>query len=140
MKLSGAEKVSLDQFPLEKYNVAWFKLAEFVGRKEKERAISVYKLLAHSLPNEAFAAQLEGDLFLAFHDEKALELYQKAAILYEKSGQIAHAALMYEKMLTMQPDNKEYITQALKLYEVIQNDVKIAYCASQLARLLVKDK
>lgn len=138
MKLSGAEKVSLDQFPLEKYNVAWFKLAEFVTRKEKERALSVYRLLAHSLPNEAFAAQLEGDLFHAFHDEKALGVYQKAANLYEISGQIAHAALMYEKMLMMQPDNKEYLTQALKLYEIIQNDVKIAYCASQLARLLVK--
>ena len=41
------------------YSVAWFKLAEFVTRKEKERAFGVYRLLSHSIADRAFAAQLE---------------------------------------------------------------------------------
>jgi predicted negative regulator of RcsB-dependent stress response len=99
MKIAVAEKVLLDKNPVDKFNVAWFKLAEFVGRKEKERALSVYRLLSHSLPDDAFAAQLEGDLFLAFcDDERAVDAYQKAARLYEKNGQYDHAALLAVKI------------------------------------------
>lgn len=139
MKLSVAEKVGMETAAVEKFNVAWFKLAEFVGRKEKERALGVYRLLSHSLPDDAFAAQLEGDLFMAFQDDKALDAYQRSAKLYEKNGQFAHAALIYEQMMLLKPENKDYLIQALKLYEIIKNDVKIARCASQLSRLLIKN-
>ncbi len=138
MKLSVAEKASVDKVVVEKYNVAWFKLAEFVVRKEKERALGVYKLLSHSLPDDAFAAQLEGDLFMAFNDEKACDAYHRAAKLYEKSGQHAHAALIYEQIMLIRPENTEYVVQALSLYQSVKNDAKVARCASQLARLLVK--
>lgn len=125
---------------VEKMNVAWFKLAEFVGRKEKERALGVYRLLSHSLSDTAFAAQLEGDLLMAFQDEKALDAYQKAAHLYEKSGNLMHAALLYEHMVMLSPDNKDYFICALKLYELMKNEAKIARCAGQLARLLIKQQ
>jgi tetratricopeptide (TPR) repeat protein len=158
MKIEAAEKVLLnknlvdkspvekgpgnkspgDKGPVEKFNVAWFKLAEFVGRKEKERALSVYRLLSHSLPDDAFAAQLEGDLLMAFLDEKAVDAYQKAARLYEKNGQCDHAAFLYEQMLVLKPENKEFLVQALRLYELIDNDVKIARCATQLTRLFAE--
>ncbi len=138
MKIAVAEKVPLDKNLVDKVNVAWFKLAEFVGRKEKERALGVYRLLSHSLPDDAFAAQLEGDLLMAFYDEKAVDAYQRAARLYEKNGQFDHAALLYEQMLMLKPENREFLVQALRLYELIKNDVKIARCASQLARLLIK--
>jgi tetratricopeptide (TPR) repeat protein len=139
MKLSVAEKVPVDKIAVEKFNVAWFKLAEFVGRKEKERALGVYRLLSHSLPDDAFAAQLEGDLFMAFHDEKALDAYQRSAKLYEKNGQLTHAAFIYEQMILIKPENREYLIQALKLYEVVKNDAKVVRCASQLARILIKN-
>ncbi|MBY0109504.1 MAG: hypothetical protein K2X90_00090 [Candidatus Babeliaceae bacterium] len=135
---SPAEKNALDKNPGEKFNVAWFKLAEFVGRKEKERALGVYRLLSHSLPDDAFAAQIEGDLLMAFGDEKAVDAYQKAAWLYEKSNQFDHAALLYEQMLMLKPENRDFLVQALKLYQLVKNDVKIVRCASQLARLLIK--
>ncbi|MGC2310457.1 MAG: hypothetical protein WA432_02455 [Candidatus Babeliaceae bacterium] len=86
--------------PAEKSNIAWFKLAEFVMRKEKERALGVYRLLEHSFHNEAFAKQLEADLLAAFHDEKACEKYQKTAHLYEQKEQYIQALIMYEKTLT----------------------------------------
>ncbi len=135
---SPAEKSALDKNPSEKFTVAWFKLAEFVGRKEKERALGVYRLLSHSLADDAFAAQLEGDLLMAFGDEKAVDAYQKAARLYEKNSQFDYAALLYEQMLMLKPENRDFLLQALKLYHLIKNDVKIVRCASQLARLLIK--
>ena len=54
----------------------------------------------------------------------------------KKISQYDHAALLYEQMLMIKPENKDFLVQALKLYELIKNDVKIARCASQLARLL----
>jgi tetratricopeptide (TPR) repeat protein len=158
MKIEAAEKVLLnknlvDKSPVEKgpgkkspgdkglmdtVNVAWFKLAEFVSRKEKERALGVYRLLAHSLPDDAFAAQLEGDLLMAFYDEKAIDAYKKAARLYEKKGQLDHAALLYEQMLVLKPENKEFLVQALRLYELIPNNIKIARCATLSARFFAE--
>lgn len=138
MKLSVVENGLVDKNVFDKSNVAWFKLAEFVGRKEKERALGVYRLLSHSLPDSAFAAQLEGDLFMAFNDEKALEAYSRSAKLYEKNGRSAHAALIYEQMIMIKPENKDYFIQAIKLYELLKNQAKVARCASQLVRLLIK--
>jgi hypothetical protein len=85
--------------PEEKSNIAWFKLAEFVMRKEKERALNIYRLLEHSFNNPAFAKQLEGDLLAAFHDEKAREKYYQAAYIYESQDELFLALLMYEKVL-----------------------------------------
>ena len=58
----------MKHLPSDKYNVAWFKLAECVARGEKEKALGVYRLLVHSLDEPAFIRQLEGDLLLAFKD------------------------------------------------------------------------
>lgn len=136
MKVAAVEKAPLDKLPLEKHNVAWFKLAEFVSRREKERALGVYRLLSHSLPSDAFAAQLEGDLLAAFYDkEKALEAYQKAAHLYEKSGQLDHVAHVCEQMLAIKPDDKEFLEQTLKYFERVQNSAKSVYYGRKLAQL-----
>ena len=53
-------------FPSDKYTIAWFKLAECVAKGEKEKAFGVYRLLMHSLEDQAYAYQLEGDLLDAF--------------------------------------------------------------------------
>ena len=58
----------MKQIPSDKYNVAWFTLAECVSRGEKVRAMSLYRLLVHSIKDGAFACQLKGDLLLAFRD------------------------------------------------------------------------
>lgn len=87
----------------EKYSVAWFKLAEYVSRKEKERAFAIYRLLVHSLSNPALAAQLEGDLLYAFNDEKAAEAYSRAIIFYEQNRQYGEAAFVCERVRTLFP-------------------------------------
>ena len=58
----------MKQVALGKTSLAWFKLAEFVTRGEKERALSIFRLLAHSIRHDALVVQLEGDILLAFDD------------------------------------------------------------------------
>jgi len=101
----------------EKYNLAWFKLAECVSRKEKERALGVYRLLSHSLDNNALAAQLSGDLFLCFESQKeAIEKYLQAAELYEKNNKHIEAIAVYEHMLVLQPNIQTHISKICQLY------------------------
>lgn len=76
----------MTMLPSETSNIAWFKLAECVTRKEKERALTILRLLVHSFNDPAFAAQLEGDILRAFSDEKAGESYRRAQQLYEQSA------------------------------------------------------
>jgi len=93
----------------EKYNVAWFKLAECVARGEQERAFGVYRLLSHSFEDRAFAQQLAGDLYLAFQDSKsAVQKYEDAAYLYKQSGRLCEAAAVYDHLCTIDPSSKTY--------------------------------
>lgn len=94
----------MTQLPSDKYTMAWFKLAEFVTRKEKERALGIYRLLVHSLQDEAFALQVEADLLLSFGDAKAIEKYTKAAETYIKSGKYIQAVGIYEHCLALKPE------------------------------------
>jgi len=91
------------------YSIAWFKLAECVARREQERAFGLYRLLAHSFDDQAFAQQLAGDLYRAFDDDKsAIEKYEQAAYLYEQGGRSREAAAVYDHLKTINPDEKRY--------------------------------
>ena len=103
----------MSQLQTNKFNVAWFKLAEFVARKEKERALGVYRLLVHSLHDESLAAQLEGDLLLAFNDGKALECYEKAACLYERAGKTIQAIAVREHCALLDAGTPEHFTHLI---------------------------
>lgn len=103
--------------PSDKYNVAWFKLAECVSRGEKERALGVYRLLAHSFGDEAFAYQLMGDLLLSFDDVQAIVKYQEAADRYTGEQRWLEAAAVYEHMLTFDPTNITYRKELVRLYK-----------------------
>ena len=48
--------------------IAWFKLAEFVEKKEKEKALVLYRLLARSINNNAFVLHLLGTLHQSFNN------------------------------------------------------------------------
>lgn len=101
----------------EKYNIAWFKLAECVSRGDKERALGVYRLLSHSLHNEAFRAQLEGDIWLSFGDlDNAIALYREAAHKYRLNGQLFEAASIFEHLQILDPETEFYKMAAQELY------------------------
>ncbi len=83
----------------DKYTVAWFKLSEVIARGEKERALGMYRLLAHSLNNSAFAKQLEGDILFFFNDNAAHDKYNEAVTLHINCGRYAQATMIYEHLL-----------------------------------------
>jgi len=111
------------------YNVAWFKLAECIARGEKERALGVYKLLAHSLNDSALAIQLEADILLSFNKQDALAAYQRAAEEYKSQKQLFKAACIYEHMLTIDPTNNTYSKTLIELYTHLNMPHKIAALA-----------
>jgi len=109
----------------EKYNLAWFRLAECVSRGEKERAMGVYRLLSHSLGDDALAAQLKGDLLLCFNDELAVEKYLEAASLYKKSKKTIEAIAVCEHLILLEPENQTHLFESINLYREIGMPFKI---------------
>lgn len=111
--------------------VAWFKLAELITRKEKEKALSLHRLLSHSLENKAYSLQLEGDILWSLEDFQALEKYQQAAFLYKKDRKIVNAIAIYEHLLTLQPQNFDFLSTLIYTYllydwpEKFQNRVEL---------------
>ena len=129
------------QVSVDKYNVAWFKLAEFVARGEKERALCVYRLLSHSIDDQAFVAQLEGDILLSFNDtNSAINRYQKAVDLYKKDGNILQAAAVYEHLLTLKPDMMHYRNNIVALYKELPLWPKVKQHAQPLLKQYVHKK
>lgn len=124
----------------DKYNIAWFKLAEFVSRGEKERALGIYKLLALSFDDEAFKSQLEGDILQSFDDRLSIEKYKKAAELYQLSNRFIEAAAIYEYLLTLDPST-EIIDELIQVYKSLNKQDKIKVSFRKLFKqLLEKNK
>lgn len=119
--------------PNDKYSVAWFKLAECVAKGEKEKAFGVYRLLRHSLEDQAYAYQLEGDLLEAFNDERAVEKYHHAAKLYAMSNRYKEAAALYEYLIQLIPQSELVITSLVDLYKKHTNE---AMRVSKLLKLI----
>ncbi len=99
--------------------IAWFKLAELITRKEKEKALNLHRLLAHSFEDKAYVLQIEGDILWFLEDNQALEKYQQAAFLYKKEKNIINAIAIYEHLLTLQPLNYDYLSTLIISYMLI---------------------
>lgn len=119
------------------HNIAWFKLADIISRGEKERALSVFKLLMHSIPDQAFAYQLEGDILLAFDDDAAIDRYHLAANLYKKNGDYQKAIAVYEHVALFKNDLK-ILEALLDVYDVLEDQVGIINSFARFAILAVQ--
>ncbi len=128
----------MKQIPSKKFNVAWFTLAECVSRGEKVRAMSLYRLLTHSIKDNAFSQQLKGDLLLAFKDSAATELYEEAADLYIKDNRFLEAIGVYEHLTLITPENWHYIKSLIKLYKKLEIPSKYSACVERLFQLTAK--
>lgn len=126
----------MEHLSSDKYSVAWFKLAEFVSRGEKERALGLFRLLAHSFEDSALAAQLEGDLLVAFEDPTALDAYEKAACGYKETGRLLQAAAVYEHLADIAKEPVVYFKQLLELYIVLDKPRSLLMCKE---RMLLQD-
>ncbi|MFS8507366.1 MAG: hypothetical protein LVQ75_04750 [Candidatus Babeliales bacterium] len=101
-------------------NVAWFKLAEFIRRGEKERALSLYRLLTHSLPDKSFLKKLEADIWFVFDIQQAQLLYEHAANLYKQDGKIMQSLLIFEKLAYQFPKNFQYQQTIIEFCKELQ--------------------
>lgn len=115
----------MKQEPAQRQTIAWFKLADFIKRGEKERAVGVYNLLAHTIADNAFAKQLEGDLFLCFNPEQALVSYEMAAMLYLKQQRLANAIAIYEQLVFAFPANETMLIRLVELYQKCHHPTRI---------------
>jgi tetratricopeptide (TPR) repeat protein len=125
-------------FSTDKINLAWFKLEEFVARGEKEKALTIYRLLMHSINDSAVRLQLEGDILRAFNDPGAVDSYLKAAKLYEEQGKLVQAVEIYEFINNLMPDSYEHGKAMLGLYEKLSHTTKMYAAAEHVLRILIK--
>lgn len=111
-------------------SIAWFKLADLIARKEREKALSVYRLLSHSLQDRAYALQLEGDVLWSLDDHGALERYKQAAYLYQRDKRWVEAIAIYEHLLTIESGDNEVLATLIPCYamadwhEIFQDRIK----------------
>lgn len=111
-------------------SVAWFKLADLIARKEREKALNVYRLLAHSLQDRAYALQLEGDILWSLDDRNAFERYKHAAYLYQKDKRWVEAIAIYEHLLAIEQNNNTILATLIPCYamanwhEIFQDRIK----------------
>jgi hypothetical protein len=136
--LSSLEDI-MKQSSNEKYTIAWFKLAEFVSRGEKERALALYRLLAHSFEDRALVVQLEGDLCTSFNDPSAHEKYLRAAQLYASDKRWWHAAALYEQLYGMDQNNLDYLIALLTVYKQLQSKEQSFSASRRLTLALIRD-
>lgn len=118
--------------------IAWFKLAELVTRKEKEKVLGLYRLLSHSF-DKAYSLQVEGDILLALEDEQATQKYKEAAFLYKKEENLFCAAAIYEHLFTIEPKNYDYLSKLIALYVLLQWPEKFEQRYRLLISFLDKD-
>ena len=115
----------------EKYSIAWFKLAELVSRREKERALSIFRLLSHSLADQAYTLLLEAEVLHAFQDMKAGELFLKAAHKYMQQKRFEMAFMIYS-MVSMEHEHIDISTPLLELCHEVPNKKLVEHFCSRL--------
>ena len=128
----------MKQVALGKTSLAWFKLAEFVTRGEKERALSIFRLLAHSIRHDALVVQLEGDILHAFDDARALDSYRRAARLFKKEGDLVQALFLYKALCALSNNAPDVLVALIELYELQGDEEKALEVSEKLIAGLVK--
>ncbi len=126
--------------PNDKYTIAWFKLAECIAKGEKEKAFGVYRLLSHSLEDQAYAYQLEGDLLDAFQDGRAPEKYAQAAHVYHHTHRYKEACALYEELIFLLPHDDKHLTRLLEIYKSSKSTHSLQSKLSKLAYNLLEKK
>lgn len=121
------------------HNIAWFKLADIVSRGEKERALSVYKLLMHSIADQAFAYQLEGDILLAFDDNMAIDRYHAAANIYKKHRDYQKAIAVYEH-ISLYKSDLATLEALLDVYSMLGDQTGIISSYYRFAIIAIQQK
>ncbi|KKP24797.1 MAG: hypothetical protein SZ59_C0001G0115 [candidate division TM6 bacterium GW2011_GWF2_28_16] len=119
--------------------VAWFKLAELIAKKEKEKTLNLYRLIAHSFEDKAYVLQVEGDILWALQDDLAVERYNQAAFLYKKEKKFLSAAAIYEHIISLQPDNINNLKSLILVYLLLSWPEKFEFNFVNLIKNISKN-
>jgi tetratricopeptide (TPR) repeat protein len=134
------EEVMNQKIPTNNSSVAWFKIANLIERREREKALSVYKLMVHSLPDRAYALQLEGDILLSFEDiAAACEKYIQAAHLYQDAKRWLDAVSVYEHINLLDPKNPTAFIFSLSCYAQLGWGKKFSHTLEQVINHLARN-
>mgnify|MGYP000396704086 CR=1 FL=1 len=117
--------------------IAWFKLAEFVNRGEKERALSLFRLLTHSFDDKAFIKKLGAEVLASFDDTQAFIEYAHAAHLYKVQGDVVEAVAIYELLTVLQPSVSEHFEKVIAAFQEMGNGLKVLQYQKQLCELML---
>lgn len=105
------------RIPQNNSSVAWFKIANLIERREREKALSVYKLMSHSLQDRAYALQLEGDILWYFEEvSEACLKYLQSAFLYRNAKRWLDAVSLYEQVSLIHPNNCDALIYSVPCY------------------------
>ncbi len=89
----------------DKYNLAWFRLAECVNARRKREGFRCISSAAHSIQDAAYALQLEGDLLLSFNvHQSAIVKYVAAIALYKQQERFHEVIALYEHLEQYSPE------------------------------------
>jgi hypothetical protein len=121
-------------------SVAWFKLANLIEKREKEKALNVFRLLTHSLRDRAYSLQLEGDILWSL-DESALahEKYVHSALLYQKDKRWIHAVSLYESLLANNPNDCTTLASVIICYGHLGWENKFKEKLDKICELIPKN-
>ena len=101
--------------------IAWFKLAEFVDRKEKEKAIILYNLLSKSLNNNSFSLTLLGTIYKYFDDPEEAKKKLYIALELDQETSIENKIAIKEYLI------KNTVNHKAEFIEALVHDYKIYY-------------
>jgi tetratricopeptide (TPR) repeat protein len=122
----------------ESSSIGWFKLAQLVTHKEKERALALFRLLSYSFDEEAYAIQLEGDILWSFDDPAAAEKYEHAARLYQKNNKVVVARALFEQLLESKPESISYQASLCECHALLGNMEQLKNTFGSILVLLEK--
>ena len=120
-------------------SVAWFKLAECIGRGEKERALGLYRLLTYSFEDQAFVKKLEAEIIATFDKELAAKEFVHAAHLYFSRGDVKETLFIYELLHEMFPEKIEYIERLIDLTASYSYQDRLLFYQQQACSLFLQD-
>lgn len=131
--------MTVNQEKSDAYSVAWFKLAECISRREKERALGVFRLLSHSFDSQAVAFQLEGDILRSFNDmQGAIDVYEKAAECYIMQHELTKAIAVYDHLCTI-TQSGAYVEKIIALYVQLKEHNQAFIYACHLCLILLRN-
>ncbi len=121
------------------HTIAWFKFADLVARKEKERAMSIFRLMSLSWHDEGYSYLLKGDLLRAFNDDSAYEAYRKAVYYYDETSRPAQAAAACERMVELDSSNSDLLRELIVRYARLRNIPYVKRYGIRLKELMGTD-